>query len=211
MCTRFLEKDLPPSLSVDDIRASAHSGWIPRALRSPILVLVAGDVARPISAEYRDALGREGTPTRFLYAGAFKIDGLFAQTDTSQRRVRIREESGSRLATVRGTREGVRSDRVLQLVHRFLTRRTRLCVATPRHRPRGVQPTGATTNPFGVAAGVVLEAVRVVHPEERGGQHLAGGTRQLSGCVLRKKPPPPLAGQDSACPRPRRGRAGCGK
>lgn len=75
MCTRFLEKEPPLSLSVDDIRASSHTGWVSRALRSPVLILVAGDVARPISAEYRDTLAREGASSRFLYAGASDFQG----------------------------------------------------------------------------------------------------------------------------------------
>lgn len=68
MCLRFLEKELPPSLSVDDIRAAGYSPWLPRALRSPILVLVSGDVARPVSADAR-ANPSAAKPGGFLFIG----------------------------------------------------------------------------------------------------------------------------------------------
>lgn len=66
MCTRYLEKELPPSLCVDDVQTSCHSPWLPSAMRSPVLVLVAGDVAQTVSAE---SLCPGPKPARFLYAG----------------------------------------------------------------------------------------------------------------------------------------------
>jgi hypothetical protein len=69
MCTRFLEKDLPPSLCVDDVQTTCHSPWLPRALRSPVLVLVVGDVAQTVSAGSRDGQRKALQGTRFLYAG----------------------------------------------------------------------------------------------------------------------------------------------
>ena len=69
MCTRFLEKDLPPSLCVDDVQTTCHNPWLPRALRSPVLVLVVGDVAQIVSADSRGGVRKASQGTRFLYAG----------------------------------------------------------------------------------------------------------------------------------------------
>lgn len=70
MCTRTLEKELPHSLSVNDIRASSHTTWTPRALRQPVLVLVAGDVAQPVGADWNEARQKKCPAVRFLYAGS---------------------------------------------------------------------------------------------------------------------------------------------
>ena len=62
---RHLTKDLPATLGVDDLRARNPSADLSRALRCPVLVLVAGDVGEQIVA------GREfRSGARFLYLGS---------------------------------------------------------------------------------------------------------------------------------------------
>jgi len=73
MCTRFLEKDLPPSLCVDDVQSTCHKPWLPRALRSPVLVLVVGDVAHTLSADSRGGGCKDAHKVRFLYAGGASV------------------------------------------------------------------------------------------------------------------------------------------
>jgi hypothetical protein len=62
---RHLTKDLPATLGVDDLRTRNPSADLSRALRCPIIVLVAGDVGEQIvaGAEFRSG-------ARFLYLGS---------------------------------------------------------------------------------------------------------------------------------------------
>lgn len=70
MCTRTLEKEMPRSLGVDDMRAMRHASWTARAMRTPVLILVAGDVAQSIHPEWSANRKREGPAVKFLYNGS---------------------------------------------------------------------------------------------------------------------------------------------
>ena len=87
MCARTLEKELPTSLCVDDVRATSNTSWVARALRSPVLVLVAGDVAQAVSAE------SACQSVRFLYEGSeFDVNRMSqpkAEADLEQGFVKI--------------------------------------------------------------------------------------------------------------------------
>ena len=65
MCVRQFQKDLPKSLCAEDLRGVSSSGELARAMRAPIIVLVAGDVGQQISS------GRDfHSGARFLYLGS---------------------------------------------------------------------------------------------------------------------------------------------
>ena len=62
MVTRQIVKELPASLAADDVRAlPPPNEFLHRALRSPILVLVAGDAGLLVTPE------ESAAPVRFLF------------------------------------------------------------------------------------------------------------------------------------------------
>lgn len=159
-CIRFLEKELPPSLSVDDILVSRCNPWLPRALRSPVIVLVSGDVARVISADTKTTQGVGGGT--FLFVGkrfnsaqfnTLKLTGVGF-------RIRIRQEQTPRDPSRVRSRVWVFQDRILQLGDGFLAEPPRLRVAPERHRSRRVVPHHSATGARRVAAALVCKAIR---------------------------------------------------
>lgn len=59
-----MDKGLPSTLCTDDMRSYDPQYALKRALKSPVIVLVAGDVAHTINANGEKS-------TRFLYAGLY--------------------------------------------------------------------------------------------------------------------------------------------
>lgn len=60
--THGMDKRLPRTMCTDDIRSYDPQYALKRALKTPVIVLVAGDVAQTVSAEGERS-------ARFLYAG----------------------------------------------------------------------------------------------------------------------------------------------
>lgn len=145
MCMRYLDKDLPPSLCVDDVQSCNSSFFLAQAMRSPLLVLAAGDVAQTVSAESLLNL-KAMQSMRFLYAGRRFFCSRARErcarclTHATPCRVRVRPKSRGGLDPVRRSRLGIRAHGLLQLNFRVYAGRTRLHMATTRHGSNGVKP-----------------------------------------------------------------------
>lgn len=222
MCNRMLEKELPRSLCVDDLRDSRHSSWINRALRQPVLVLVAGDVAQTVGADWNEARRKQSPVVRFLYTGETPRDSCtparrprFLSTGPDlppARRVGVRPQSRRQLQPGERARVRLRQDHVPRGRHRLFPRRPGLHLAPARHRPAGVEHGGASPDPPGGTPRLVLQHFRVGRAQDRERQHVAGGARGFGGRVLRAGPASEMDTEGTealaarAKPRGRRGR-----
>lgn len=107
-----MDKGLPDTLCAEDLRAYDPRHTLQRALRAPVVVLVAGDVAQTVSAEGERS-------ARFLYAGnAGKFSAVASYNmHITWGRLRVRREESVGLDAVRGARGRVHFADVLRVRH----------------------------------------------------------------------------------------------